>query len=113
MVYSGFGTDHAPSKGYTIKIDTRNQIPLERTFSYKEIARRICNYIKADELFLDGEKEAYPQWKQDKEERNAAYNAFQEELKEPRKNCPVRKIAIIHRIQYYQITNNRSLPMQW
>lgn len=86
--YSGFGTDHAPSKGYTIKIDTRNQIPLERTFSYKEIARRICNYIKADELFLDGEKEAYPQWKQDKEERNAAYNAFQEELKRAEEKLP-------------------------
>ena len=86
--YSGFGTDHAPSKGYTIKIDIRNQIPLERTFSYKEIARRICNYIKADELFLDGEKEAYPQWKQDKEERNAAYNAFQEELKRAEEKLP-------------------------
>lgn len=65
--YSGFSTDYTPSKGYKIKIDRRNKSPLEKTFSYKEIARRVCNYIKADELFLDGEKEAYPQWKKDKD----------------------------------------------
>ena len=51
---------------------------LERTFSYKEIAKRICNYIKADQLFLEGEKEQYPEWKKDKDERKAAYEAFEQ-----------------------------------
>lgn len=86
--YSGFSTDYTPSKGYKIKIDRRNKSPLEKTFSYKEIARRVCNYIKADELFLDGEKEAYPQWKKDKDERKEAYDAFQKELKKAEDKLP-------------------------
>ena len=86
--YSGFNTDYAPSTGYKIKIDRRNKSSLEKTFSYKEIARRICNYIKADELFLDGEKEAYPQWKKDKDERKEAYDAFQKELKKAEDKLP-------------------------
>lgn len=86
--YSGFNTDYSPSKGYTIKIGVRNHSPLERRFSYKEIAKRICNYIKADELFLEGEENLYPQWKQDKDERNAAYKAFQEELNREKDKLP-------------------------
>lgn len=86
--YLGFHTDHSPGMGYSIKIDVVNHPSLERIFTYKEIAKRICNYIKADELFLDGEKESYPQWKQDKDDRKAAYDAFREEIKKEEAKLP-------------------------
>lgn len=89
--YLGFNADYSVSKGYKISIRNNGNDELERTFSYKEIAKRICNYIKADQLFLEGEKEQYPEWKKDKDERKAAYEAFEQELAKESEHLPREK----------------------
>ncbi|MDD3414206.1 MAG: DEAD/DEAH box helicase family protein [Lachnospiraceae bacterium] len=79
--YQGYNYDY-DAKGYKITIGKRQKAEdiIERNFTYSEIAQRLCNYVKADKLFLAGEKETYPQWKQDKDERILAYHNFNQEL---------------------------------
>lgn len=69
------------AKGYGISVNGSTQDnKVSRDFKFNEIANRLCNYIKMDRLFLEGEKEIYPEWKHDKDERFAAHDAFEAEL---------------------------------
>ena len=83
--YSGFNREHN-SKGFQIKIGVNHgkKEAVSRILSNKDIAERICMYIKRKRFFLPGEMEQYPIWKKHKDENNAAYSAFKQEVERER-----------------------------
>lgn len=86
--YQGYNYDHN-AKGYKIRIGRRTDSDaIEKTFTYPEIAKRLCNYVKTDKLFLPGEMDLYPEWKQDKDERLSAYNNFKQEIEREKEKLP-------------------------
>lgn len=88
---SGLDIWHS-AKGFQIKLiascDDRNS-KVSRVVSNRDMARYICNVIKADKFFLNAdEKGKYKEWKSDKDEYNKWHDAFAREIeKEKEKNA--------------------------
>lgn len=80
--FSNTSVEHMNNKGFEITIRTPEHTDVKSSLSYNRIAKRACNYIKQDKFFMEGEKEQYPIWKQNKNELTNTADVFEKELEE-------------------------------
>lgn len=109
--YSGYNADHS-SKGFTIKIGIPNASKdnlVSKTITNKDAAKRICRIIKADKLFLPGEKEIYPGWKKNRDEEAAVSESFQKELEAERNKLKESSENGNYNVPYITDTERTSL----
>ena len=76
-------TDH-DSKGYRISITRADHENISTILTYPQIARRACNFIKQGRFFADGEDKEYQIWKENKNDSETTYTAFEKELDKER-----------------------------